>query len=451
MMWEQEAGSRAPDPPLGAAVGPEAVEGTFRRLLETAPDAIIVVDRAGRIILVNEQAERMFGYRREELLGQVHEILVPARLREMHVRHRDTYLEHPSTRPMGIGRDLLAVRKDGTEFPVEISLSPTRVDDQEVVVSAIRDITQRRSVDARFRALLEAAPDAMVIVDGAGQIVVVNGQAERWFGYDREEMIGQPLEILIPERFRERHPEHRSAYHARPRVRPMGAGLELYARRKDGSEFPVEISLSPLETGEGLLVISTIRDITERKKADEALARQAQELARSNAELEQFAYVASHDLQEPLRMVASYTQLLARRYRGKLDEDADEFIGYAVDGVKRMQELINDLLAYSRVGSRGEEFVPVDCEAVLERVLANLHLAIEESGGTVTHDPLPTVVGDPSQLGQLFQNLVSNALKFRGADPPRVHISVACIPEEREAARGEGSGSPRSTLHAPRL
>jgi len=167
-----------------------------------------------------------------------------------------------------------------------------------------------------------------------------------------------------------------------------------------------------------------LRDVTERQRAEEALAQQAEELARSNAELEQFAYVASHDLQEPLRMVASYTQLLARRYGDKLDDDAHEFIGYAVDGVRRMQSLISDLLAYSRVGSRGGSPERVDLQSVMERTLDVLRSAIEESGATVTHDPLPTVVADTVQIGQVLQNLVGNALKFHGDAPPRVHVGA---------------------------
>ena len=159
-------------------------------------------------------------------------------------------------------------------------------------------------------------------------------------------------------------------------------------------------------------------------EAEASLARYAAELTRSNAELEQFAYIASHDLQEPLRTVRSYVQLLARRYQGKLDSDADEFIGYAVDGVGRMQALINGLLAYSRVSTRGGEFKPVDCEALLDRSLANLQMAIEDSKAVVTHDPMPTVTADELQLGQVFQNLISNALKFHAEQPPRVHISA---------------------------
>ena len=170
--------------------------------------------------------------------------------------------------------------------------------------------------------------------------------------------------------------------------------------------------------------------LNERKQGQESLARQAQELARSNAELEQFAYVASHDLQEPLRMVTSYTQLLAKRYGGKLDADAEEFIGFATDGATRMGVLINDLLAYSRVGSRGEDFQPTECEEVLESAIANLREAIEESEAVVTHDRLPAVLADPSQIGQLFQNLIGNAIKYRNERTPQVHIGAGRVDGE---------------------
>ncbi len=177
-------------------------------------------------------------------------------------------------------------------------------------------------------------------------------------------------------------------------------------------------------TAETGTILLAIEDVTERRRVEKELSHRAAELARSNAELEQFAYVASHDLQEPLRIVASYTQLLSRRYQGRLDTDADEFIAYIVDGAVRMKQLINDLLAYSRVSTQGKAFAPVDCEEIFRQALINLGMAVEESGAVVTHDPLPTIPGDPSQLGQLFQNLIGNAIKFRGDLLPRIHLSA---------------------------
>jgi PAS domain S-box-containing protein len=301
------------------------------------------------------------------------------------------------------------------------------------------DRTTNASVFAdRFRDLLEAAPDAMVIVDRAGCIALVNTQTQQLFGYTREELLGKPVELLVPEPYRAMHSRHRSGYFADPRRRPMGSGLQLSGRRKDGSEFPVEISLSPVETEDGTLVTAAVRDISERLRLEEArrevaeraareeaLTRHAEDLARSNADLEQFAYVASHDLQEPLRMVANFTELLAKRYRGRLDADADEFIGYVVDGVSRMHQLISDLLTYSRVGTRGSPLIPVDCNVVVDRVLQDLTVAVTEANAVVSYDPLPTVIGDETQLGQLFLNLIGNALKFRGAKPPLVHVTAA--------------------------
>lgn len=275
-----------------------------------------------------------------------------------------------------------------------------------------------------LKVMLELIPDAILVVNHEGHIVYVNRQAEQMFGYTHDVLLGRSLDLLLPERFRHHHGGHLLAYFSAPRKRAMGVNKELFGCRKDGSEFPIDIMLSPLETSEGLLVISAIRDVTAQKQAEELLETQSKKLGESNAELERYAYVAAHDLQEPLRMVESFTQLLATRYKGRLDADADEFIGYVVDGAKRMRTLINDLLAYGRLGSRAEPFRPIDSQALLTDALATYKAQIEEMGGVITSSDLPTIAADPSQMRQVFCNLLGNALKFHGADPPRIHVEA---------------------------
>ncbi|MFF0205694.1 PAS domain S-box protein [Streptomyces sp. NPDC005017] len=254
----------------GAAVEvAEAGEERFRGLLEAAPDAMVIVDDEGIIRLVNAQTETLFGYGRAELLGQSVDLLIPDRFRSHHAHHRGAYADTRQVRPMGAGLELHGLRKDGTEFPVEISLSPLETTDGLLVSAAVRDVSDRKAAEQRFRGLLEAAPDAMVIVDDEGIIRLVNAQTETLFGYGRAELLGQSVDLLIPDRFRSHHAHHRGAYADTRQVRPMGAGLELHGLRKDGTEFPVEISLSPLETTDGLLVSAAVRDVSDRKAAEQ--------------------------------------------------------------------------------------------------------------------------------------------------------------------------------------
>jgi PAS domain S-box-containing protein len=495
---------------------------------------------------VNAQAERVFGYGREALVGQRIEILVPETLRSGHAAHRADYFRAPKVREMGAGYELSGRRKDGTQFPIEISLSPLDTEDGVWATAAVRDIserkrerdvaarlaaivessndvilgkdldgnitswnraaeillgyhahdvvgcpvamliplerqaeeaqllervrrgeqikhfetvrvardgrpidmsltispirdaagrligastigrdvTERRRAQARFRGLLEAAPDAMVIINTGGVIELVNAQAQTLFGYAREEMIGQNVELLIPPRFHDRHLAHRVNYAEVPRTRAMGQGLDLLARRKDGSEFPVEVSLGPLQTGDGTLVTAAVRDISERKATERKLADYAETLERSNRELEQFAYVASHDLSAPLRSVTSFAQLLDRSHGASLPDDAREYLGFISQSALHMQALIDGLLKFSRVGRGNEPAVAVDTGELWDRVLQQMRAIVQERDARVTRDPLPVVLGSEIELFQLFQNLVGNAIKFQPGAAPRVHVSA---------------------------
>ena len=535
-------------------------ETKYLALLEAAPDAMVVVNQGGEIVLLNAQAEKQFGYRRNELLGQKVKNIIPEGFAERLIADGTRSAAEALAQQIGTGIEISGRRKDGTEFPIEIMLSPLESAEGILVTAAIRNISVRKDaekrmalIDDRYRGLLETAADAMVVSDSRGQILLINAETERVFGYSREELIGQTIEVLIPEAFRKGHPQHRQDYNAHPRTRLIGESLELRGLRKDRTEFPIEIMLSPMKSAEGTLVTAAIRDITERKRAEEALRRSEEgyrlilsnvkdyamfmldttgvvvtwndgaekmkgfvadeiigqnfsrfytaedmrdekpafgleqaakhqryevegwrvrkdgsrffadvvitalhdqtgrlrgfgkitrditerkkadermtktvaELKRSNDELQQFAYVASHDLQEPLRMVSGFLKLIDEKYAPKLDDQAREYIGFAVDGAHRMSQLITDLLAYSRVGRQGKEFVETDMEGVLAHALLNLQISIAEAQAVITHDPLPTVKAETRLIVQLFQNLIGNAIKYHAEGvKPEIHIGA---------------------------
>jgi PAS domain S-box-containing protein len=412
-----------------------AVEAQFRSLLEAAPDAMVIAGKDGRIIVVNGQTEKVFGYRRDELIGERVEKLVPERFRDSHPARRDSYLHDPKVRPMGAGLELRARRKDGTEFPVEISLSPLETKQGVLISSAIRDISDRKRAEERFRALLESAPDAMVIVGKDGRMVLVNAQMERLFGYRRDELLGQSIEMLVPSQYRDRHPGYRGRYFAAPTVRAMaGTANSLFGLRKDGSEFAAEISLSPIETPDGILATAAIRDISERKRLEELEQRRKnQELESENRRMQEanrlkseFLANMSHELRTPLNAIIGFTELMFKGRVGPVSAPHKEYLGDILNSSKHLLQLINDVLDLAKVESGRMEFRPERLELakvigevrdILRGLAAGKGIQLE-----VELDPsLEFVTLDPSKLKQVLYNYLSNALKFT---PDRGNVTM---------------------------
>jgi PAS domain S-box-containing protein len=294
------------------------------------------------------------------------------------------------------------------------------------MLGIVRDITEHkqteqalRNSEERFRALIEQASEALFLIRMDGTFMDANQRACEALGYSRKEL----LQLSVPD-INPAYPKKHFDKLIESFTPGVPVTLEAVHKRKDGTTFPVEIRTGLIDLHGEYHILSFARDITRRKQAERQMKGIMAELQRSNSELEQFGYIISHDLQEPLRMVTSYLQLIRKKYKEKLDPDAQDFIWYAVDGATRMHTLIKDLLAYSRAGAQREKIKPVNFADVLKRVKSNLQLMIEDNKAIVTNDPLPVIKGDGTQLIQLMQNLIANAIKFKGQKPPRIHISV---------------------------
>jgi PAS domain S-box-containing protein len=402
-------------------------EARFRGLLEAAPDAIVGVDSGGLIALVNTQAERLFGYSRVELVGKPVEILVPDAVRAIHPGRRRGYLVDPQPRPMGAGKALAGRRRDGTEFPAEISLSTLDTEQGVLVSAAIRDVTHWQKAEAKFRGLLEAAPDAIVGVQSDGRIALVNAQAERLFGYRRDELEGQPVEILVPHGVRAEHPTFRGRYFADPQQRPMGAGMQLAARRKDGSEFPAEISLSALDTEDGLLVSAAIRDVTERIEAQAERERLKSQNERERLEaqlhqsqrlesLGQLAGGVAHDFNNLLGAILNYAAFVEEELTAAAAQpDGQSWIPvrHDVEQIRRAAEratnLTRQLLAFGRRDIVQPRVLDLNTTVTYVEQLLRRSLGEHIELTTSLSPDLWLVLADPGQLEQVLVNLAVNA------------------------------------------
>jgi PAS domain S-box-containing protein len=411
-------------------------ENAFKSLFEHATISILVTDENGDINLVNPNAEKLFGYTREELTGKPIELLIPEQLKDIHRQHRQHYFKEPKARPMGLGKDLFARDKNGRTFPVEISLGYYKLGAKKMAVAFITDVSERkkaetilRSSEETTRLIMNSALDAIICIDTEGCITVWNPQAEKIFGWTEPEIKGRRLsDTIIPEQYRALHEAGLKRYLTTREHNVINKLIEITALNRQGKEFPIELTIIPMRQKDTDFFCAFIRDITEKREAEIRQKEYAEDLKRKNIELEQFAYVASHDLQEPLRTVSGFVELLKRHYKDQHDENVTKYINYITDASDRMRRLVQDLLDYSRLG-RERILEPIDCNQVVQQVLNDLTMAVQESGAVIHIDRLPIISGYATEMKQLFQNLISNSIKFRKPGQPAV-ISISAMPKE---------------------
>lgn len=388
------------------------------------PDALIIINNQGRIILVNSQTEKLFGYVRTELLGENVEILMPERYRHNHAHHRDNYFVTPKVRSMGADLELFGIKKNGTEFPVEISLSPLKTDEGIFALAAIRDITPRKKADAKFKTILEATPDCLVVINNEGKIVLVNDRTEQLFGYKPNELIEQYIECLIPQRFHGNHVGHRTNYFTKPRIRPMGAGQELYGQHKKGHEFPVAISLSPLETEEGMLALAAVRDISKQKELEQQLFNQNKELELQNRLKTEFLANMSHDIRTPLTGVVGMSKLLEEKVEDANQKQYAQWLGESGKQVLNMLNVILDTVSAESVNEATLREEPFELHQVVQEILQLIRPSTITKGielkTQIDENAPPCLISDHLKLRRILLNLMGNAIKFTKAG----HITI---------------------------
>lgn len=408
------------------------IEGqSLEWLLTSATDAMLIVDHEGKIVLVNPAVEKLFGFAAAAMLGQTIEMLVPARLRHAHVGQRADFFSQPRPRAMGGGAELMALHREGREFPVEVSLSPLQSSQaQPLVLATIHDITSRKAAEAalqeseaRMRAIFETAVDAIITIDERGIMERLNPAAQALFGYSEAEAAGQNVSILMPAPHRARHDGYLEHYLDTGEKKIIGKGREVEGLRRDGTLFPMDLTVTEMRLGNRRMFTGMVRDITARKAAEQHNRALLQEISSANEELTNFAYVVSHDLKAPLRGIGSLADWLATDYAEHFNDEGREHMRLLINRVHRMGALIDGILQYSRVGRVKEALLPVDLNKLLADVVdlqaAPAHIRVTVAPG------LPVVVVEPTRIQQVFHNLVSNAIKYMDKADGRVEVACA--------------------------
>jgi len=399
------------------STGSKLTELTFHLIVESTPNAVLLVNKEGKIAYINRQFESQFGYSAPELIGQYVEILIPERLRGNHVRFRQMFSAAPTLRSMGQGRELFARHKDGTEFPVEIGLNPLVLVDDTWILATVINICERKRAEERFRSVVQSAPNAMILVDKTGLISLANQQTTNLFGYEEPEMLGQKIEILIPERFRHGHDALRDSFFANPQARYMGIGRDLVGRRKDGSEIPIEVGLNPLKVDDDTMVLISIIDISERKRAEELRTKKEAAEAAYKAKGELLA-IASHDLKNPLAAIVGLAEIMLeiKKSDPAMFQQDIEFLQSIYEASSHMSEVIKGILANEGIEQQGLAFdkTNVDISALCADLIRFSESIAKRKDIHLVGDIQPGIVveGNTTRLREAFDNYLSNAIKY---------------------------------------
>ena len=412
-----------------AEAAKQVSEVRLRAIVDTSVDGIVVINEQGIIESVNPAASRMFGYTADQLLGQNVNVLMPNPCHAEHDTYLNNYLESGQAKIIGIGREVLGLRHDGVSFPMELAVSEMLVDGSRKFIGIVRDISSRKQAEAQFQQVVESAPNGMLMINSLGAITLVNKQVEAMFGYSREEMLGKPIELLIPARFHPTHPAHRTEYFSSPTSRIMGGDRELFGLHKNGQEFPVELGLNPIDTPNGTLALTTVVDTTARRRAERELSKAAEELESKNAELLQardqavkagqaktdFLATMSHEIRTPMNGVIGMTALLLET---TMTPEQQEYVHTLKHSGESLLRIINDILDFSKIeaGKFTIEHIPFDLRLTIEDTLDILAPSSQdrrlELVGLIDAQTPRTVVGDPGRIRQILTNLVGNAIKF---------------------------------------
>ncbi|MDR2873020.1 MAG: PAS domain-containing sensor histidine kinase [Xanthomonadaceae bacterium] len=422
-------------------------DSSFYLMVESSPNAVLLVNREGRIGYANRQSELLFGYASAELIGQSIEMLMPEHFRKNHAVYLNRFMQKPTLRPMGAGRVLSGLRKDGSEFPTEIGLNSIELTDGMWVLVTMVDVTEREQAGDRFRQVVHSSPNAIVLVNRCGKIVLVNQQTCALFGYEEKEMLGQPLDILLPERFRSQHAKFKSSFFADPQTRFMGVGRDLVGLHKEGKEIPIEIGLNPMQTSGELMVLASIVDITKRHKQEELRAEKEAAEAANKAKSEQLA-IASHDLKNPLAAITGLSEILLQMKKATPSASTQdiEFLQNIYDASRHMSEMVKGILANEDWGQQGFALNKenVDLSALCNDLVRFNEPVAQRKDIHLLSNIAPDIAlcGDKTRLYEAFDNYINNAIKYSPSGKT-VTVTLTRLPDKGQiefGVRDQGPG-----------